>query len=38
MTPENIRLLLENAREVYARLCACVEELGKRLKEMVVVS
>jgi hypothetical protein len=37
MTPENIRPLLENAREVHARLCDCVEELG-RLKEMVVVS
>ena len=36
MTPENIRPLLENAREVLARLCDCVEELG-RLKEMVVV-
>ena len=35
MTPENIRPLLENAREVHARLCDCVEELG-RLKEMVV--
>jgi len=37
MTPENIRPLLENAREVHARLCDCVEELGK-LGEMVVVS
>ncbi|KIM35749.1 hypothetical protein M413DRAFT_325892 [Hebeloma cylindrosporum] len=36
MTPENIRPLLENAREVHARLCDCVEELG-RLKEMVGV-
>jgi len=31
MTPENIKPLLENAREVHARLC---EDLG-RLKEMV---
>ena len=35
MTPENIRPLLENVREVHARLCDCVEERG-RLREMVV--
>jgi hypothetical protein len=37
MTPENIRPLLENAREVQVRLCDCVEELG-RLREVVVVA
>jgi len=37
MTPENIRPLLENAREVHARLCDYVEDLG-RLREVVVVS
>jgi hypothetical protein len=28
MTPENIKPLLENAKEVRARLCECVEELA----------
>ena len=37
MMLENIRPLLENAREVHARLCDCVEEL-RRLREVVVVS
>ena len=37
MTPENVRPLLENAREVHARLCDYVEEL-EGLREMVVVS
>lgn len=36
MTPENIRLLEEDAREVYSQLCECVDNLG-RLKEAVVV-
>ena len=35
MTPENIRPLLENTREVYLHLGDCVEELG-RLREMVM--
>ena len=36
MMPDNIRPLLENAREVHARLCDCVEALG-RLRQMVVM-
>ena len=35
MTPENIRPLLENTREVHLHLGDCVEELG-RLREMVM--
>lgn len=39
MTAENIRPLLGNAREVYARLYDCVEGLGRlRGTGMVVVS
>ena len=35
MTLENIRPLLENAREVHSRLCDCAEELG-RLRVMAM--
>lgn len=37
MVPENVGLLLENAREVHAQLHDCVKGLG-RLREMVVIS
>lgn len=36
MVPENVGLLLENAREVHAQLHDCVKGLG-RLREMVMV-